>query len=340
MAGFHTPAELVAVIGQMGDPDRSCALLAELLTLAATDTIAARAVLQAVLPGLRQAARRHWRPPAGGPWASLHELHLDTVSMGWEAIHAHRGQRHDRPAKIIVRDAEARLRQPRDRWTRQASAAVTHSGGPAETTQSGADAAFSAECQATAIIADAMHAGVLDPAQAALTLTIGVLGYTISDAGRLATTQLDDPYRALHRARATLRAWIDDRPEATTPVDVHRERPASTRQHATSKPTQARPFTADPQSIDPAGVDRAPAEPGGHPLLLSPIEAARQLSVSRSKLYTLIKRGQIDTVRSTRPGASPTASSSPTSTSSDSPATTASTSPTAGQSNPGPFRPQ
>lgn len=33
------------------------------------------------------------------------------------------------------------------------------------------------------------------------------------------------------------------------------------------------------------------------PLLLTPIEAARQLGISRSKLYTLMKGGQIDSVR-------------------------------------------
>ena len=115
LGGFDTPSELIATIGRLGEPDRSCALLAELLVLAAIDTIAARAVLQAVLPGLRQAAKRHWSPAARGTWASPDELDVDTVSMGWEAIHAHGGERHHRPAKIIVRDVEARLRQARER---------------------------------------------------------------------------------------------------------------------------------------------------------------------------------------------------------------------------------
>jgi len=58
------------LISQMGHPDRSCALLAELLVVAATTTCRPR-VLQAILPGLRRCAHRSSRRPAGArPWNS------------------------------------------------------------------------------------------------------------------------------------------------------------------------------------------------------------------------------------------------------------------------------
>ena len=98
-------------------------------------------------------------------------------------------------------------------------------------------------------------------------------------------------------ARAALRAWIIDPPEATTPVSVHRERPPNTRQPTTSRPTEFRPGTVDNRSIRPTAIDQTPTEPHKQPLLLTPIDAARLLSISRSKLYTLIKREQIHSVR-------------------------------------------
>jgi len=103
LASFDTPAELVAAINRLGDPARSCVLLSDLLVAAGDDDLAARAVLQAVLPGLRRAARRRSRhPTAVGPWSRAEDVAADAVSAGWEAIRANAGARHHRPAAVIV----------------------------------------------------------------------------------------------------------------------------------------------------------------------------------------------------------------------------------------------
>ena len=297
LVDFKSPAELIATIGQMGDPARSCALLADLLVLAATDNLATRAVLQAVLPGLRSAAKRQWQPASTGPWGSLDEVHIDAVSMGWEAIHVHRGERYHRPAAVLVSDVEARLRQSRDRWCKQTSSTIGLATTPAETTQSGPDAAFSAERQATTIIADALHAGVLDAAQAAVTFAVGVVGYTISDAGRLVGMQHKNPYRAVHRARGALRAWTSDPSDVTTTGRLVTRQRLSSPQRGFSRPTRSGAGAVRAQPSGPTAIAESPEDPGMHPLLLTPVDAARQLGISRSKLYTLIKGGQIDSVR-------------------------------------------
>lgn len=110
LASYDSPAGVVADIGRMGDPDRSCRLLAHLLVLAGDDALAARAVLQALTPGLRRAASRRWRTAAGkGPWPSYDDIAADTITAAWEAIHARAGERYEYPARVIVRFAEGRL---------------------------------------------------------------------------------------------------------------------------------------------------------------------------------------------------------------------------------------
>ena len=89
LAGFATPAELIHEINWAGQPDRSCALLAELLVLARTDRLAGRAVLQAVTPGIRHSTSIRWHEAAtAGPWRNFNEIAGDAIGAAWGAIHA------------------------------------------------------------------------------------------------------------------------------------------------------------------------------------------------------------------------------------------------------------
>ena len=200
--GFASLAELVATVSRMGDPDRSCRLLADLLVIADGDELATRAVLQAVVPGLRQAARRRWRQQtAGGPWGSADDLAAEAVSAGWAAIRLHAGQRHDRPAAVIVRAVEGRLRQTHAAWRKEAARSAALLPGRDEPSQSGLDAARSVEGQAAALIAGAVRAGVLDRTEARLVFATGVLGCSVADAARIMGLEGDRVYRSLTRAR-------------------------------------------------------------------------------------------------------------------------------------------
>jgi hypothetical protein len=116
---FASPSELVAAIARIGDPARSCALLTEPLVIADTDELAARAVLQAIVPGLRRAARRRWKPTTAGPWTHADDVAADAIAAAWATIRVHAGQRHDRPAAIIIRAVEGQFRRTHDAWRRQ-----------------------------------------------------------------------------------------------------------------------------------------------------------------------------------------------------------------------------
>jgi hypothetical protein len=160
--GFASLAELVAMVSRMGDQDRSCRLLADLLVIADGDELATRAVLQAVVPGLRQAARRRWPlQTAGGPWGSADDLAAEAVFAGWAAIRLHAGQRHDRLAAVIVRAVEGRLRRTHAAWRKEAARSAALLPGRVEPSQSGQDAARSVEGQAAAIITGAVRAAHL-----------------------------------------------------------------------------------------------------------------------------------------------------------------------------------
>lgn len=205
LAGYESPAHLVADIARLGNPEQSCRLLAHLLLLARANALAARAVLQAVTPGLRAAAGRRWRTASGnGPWPSYDDIAADTISAAWEAIRSHAGQRHDRPARIIVRFAKGRLRRAHERWraTYRHLAELTDE---TERTQSAIDAALDAEQQALNIITDALQAGIIDPKEASILIAIAVHGQSVTEAERILRWAPKSGYRVLDRARRGLR---------------------------------------------------------------------------------------------------------------------------------------
>ena len=95
LANFDSPLEVTATIRSLGDPERSWALLAELLVIAHLDSLAGEAVLVALIPGLRAASNRRWRVARGaGPWCDQFELDMDTINAAWETISRAAGQRH------------------------------------------------------------------------------------------------------------------------------------------------------------------------------------------------------------------------------------------------------
>ena len=210
LAGYDSPADLVADIARLGNPERSCRLLAHLLVLAAEDGLAARAVLQAVTPGLRRAAGRRWRTSSGnGPWPNYEDIAADTISAGWEAIHARAGEHHDYPARVVVRFAEGRLRRAHESWraiNRNLVELVDETG--ASHASIGAD--LEIEQQALTLITNALEAGIIDSKEASILIATAVHGRSVTDAEQTLEWPPKSGYRVLERARHALRRWTYD----------------------------------------------------------------------------------------------------------------------------------
>ena len=211
LASFISPSDVIDAINRSGDSNRSCALLGELLILAGEDAVAARAVLQAVIPGLRASVARRWaKTGADGPWQSQDELAVDALSAAWEAIQAHAGQRHPRPAAVIVRFVEGALRRTHTRWTHRQSKPVLPPRG--EPSQSAIDAAFSSEQHAARLIFEAQNTGVITAIEATILTRIGVYGYTAAATERDLGLAAGSMTRRLRRARDALHAWLNTLP--------------------------------------------------------------------------------------------------------------------------------
>lgn len=253
---FASPAELVAVINQAGHRSRSHYLLSELLFLAPRDPFAARAVLQAVTPGLRAVVHKRWSKTGGnGPWRSQHELAADALAAGWEAVHVHGGQRHHKPAAIIIRRVESSLRQAQSRWTREAAGTPDLHHHSIEPSQSALDAAFSIDEQAARLIAEAVRSGVINPIEAVLLTAVGVHERTVTETERDLGMAPGSARRNLRHARQALRTWIGTPPA----FDSFASSPKFAL--AIQEPRACR-TSALPQQLQLLGAERPPAYQG------------------------------------------------------------------------------
>jgi hypothetical protein len=159
-----------------------------------------------------------------GPWRSQRDTADDALSAGWEAITASAGQRYCRPAAIVVRDVEGRLRHIHVSWQREASRTTALIDCVTEPCHFGLQTARSPESQATAIIAEALDERVIDDREAAILFACGVIGDPVSHIERTLGMVPGAGYRALAQARIALRGWLADeaaRPCASNPLFQH-----------------------------------------------------------------------------------------------------------------------
>jgi hypothetical protein len=174
LAGFDTPAEVVAACQQRGDARRANALLGALLRLAEADELAARTVLQAVLPSL---AARSWRrrwDRSTGLWDDVEELDVEMVTVTMERIAELAGTSPEWPSQAIVDVAYARLRWAAQVARRRRLDTVAldsfHDAAVAE-----ADAP---DDEFAAVLLDAVASGGLRRRDAALIYATRVLGFS------------------------------------------------------------------------------------------------------------------------------------------------------------------
>lgn len=280
LASYRSPADLVATINRPGHPELSCALLADLLVVAEDDPLAQLAVLQALLPGVLRVVSRRWKTASGsGPWTAQADLAADTVSAAWEAIRQHAGEHHCRPARLIVRRVERRLRTVHDAHRRETLRLVPilDSSSVAATHECRAEEEFAAA------IEEAVATGQLDRATVAVAYRVAILGESARMAGhrhRLAPGEARDSLRLVLDVLAgetrAPRAGQPSRPPL----------PAEPEEDPVMRPVHHDPNTGPK-------VERAAITP----LLLTVKQAAALLGIGRSTLYELLDAGQLRSVK-------------------------------------------
>jgi DNA-directed RNA polymerase specialized sigma24 family protein len=175
LAGFSSPVEVVLWCRTHPEPREANQPVAALLRLAG-DPVAARTLLQVLLPGLnvrigRAAAKDARCRRSGGV---LEELAQDVVAAAWERISALAGTSPAWPACVLVEGAWRRVRHQREKgracqkplWPLEAAKGAAE---PPEWSRTTAE-------ELTVCLIDAVRAGRLRSAQAGVVYTTRVLG--------------------------------------------------------------------------------------------------------------------------------------------------------------------
>lgn len=125
LAGFGSPLEVVRRCHDRSHGDESRALVAALLAWSKRDRLAARTVLQVVLPGLASISRRSYGfvGSPSGVWQAIDELDQHVVAVAYERIHALAAAGDSWGAMAIVDSTWQRIRtyalaelRRRDQW--------------------------------------------------------------------------------------------------------------------------------------------------------------------------------------------------------------------------------
>jgi hypothetical protein len=176
LAGFDSPAAVVARCQHRGDPRSANALLGALLRLA-DDDLAARAVLQAVLPSLAgRAWRRRWEGAVGvgRMWDDVEELDVDMIAYAVERIAELAGTSPEWPSQAIVEVTDARLR-----WAAQVARRRGIDTVPLDALYDiAAGQGHSADDEFSRVLLDAVASGGLRRSDAALIYATRILGFT------------------------------------------------------------------------------------------------------------------------------------------------------------------
>ena len=184
LTGPATPARLVAAVVADRRWGRADPRLAALVRLAADD-LAARAVLQCVLPGLRaepmRYRRHHWSLADVGD--DLDDVTVELVGAAWEAIRARAGTTVADPENTLVRAAAEKLRTRRRAEARTRARTIPLAG-MAEAGQVDVDHARSTAERVMVTLVDAVRAETVTARQADLVYNVRVARISGREAGR------------------------------------------------------------------------------------------------------------------------------------------------------------
>jgi DNA-directed RNA polymerase specialized sigma24 family protein len=174
LAGFDSPGEVVTWCRAQSDPAAANRPVGALLRLAA-DPIAARTVLQVIIPGLTVRIGRGLVREAGcRRMAGVRdELVQEVVVAAWERIAALAGTSPRWPACELIEGAWRRVRHQRERGR-----ACQRRLWPLETAGQAVEPEWTRTTaeELTVCLVDAVRSGRLGPAQAGLIYTTRVLG--------------------------------------------------------------------------------------------------------------------------------------------------------------------
>jgi hypothetical protein len=213
LEGFVNLGQVLDEIQHRGDADRSCRLLASLLRQAG-DPLAARAVLQAVLPGLAATLPGHRRIPVPAPGVPRHahqdrahqdrayqDMDADIVACAWEEIRGRAGQSLDHPARAVIGSARRRLRTWQEAQRRLATRTVVldiERHAPIADLEWTRDPAE----RLAALLVAAVETGRLPHVQARLVFATSVAGLSAADVGTREGLPPRAIYFALGKAQA------------------------------------------------------------------------------------------------------------------------------------------
>lgn len=191
---LYGAADLQALITRChrrGDTADSNAALAALLRLAGDEPLAARAVLQALLPGLmslsRHGRRVGWSRRAGTswgerptPWAQAGDFDQELLTLAWERVQAAAGQDLQWPAAMILGQVWRRVRMRLDDHRRRTDRQVALVADEVDRLHS--DPGVNWEQQSAWLLRDAVLDGTLADRDGALIFITRVLGVSTADA--------------------------------------------------------------------------------------------------------------------------------------------------------------
>ena len=172
------------------------------LLRSADDPLAARTLLQAVLPGVKGVLARGFNGQRLG-LAHQRDADAELVGATWEAIRAHAGESPRLPARYVIGVAVRSLRtrhQAEGRRQERVVALDPERHGPGVEL----DAARTGAEQLAARLVEAVRSGGLATEPARLLYATGVVGLRAVDAGHQAGLGPRAVYHALARAGAAL----------------------------------------------------------------------------------------------------------------------------------------
>ena len=177
--GFESPCEVVAGCQARGDSASANEVLRALLRAGAWDRLAARAVLQALLPALAGVTRRARAATAsaGGDAASWDQ---EVVAIAWEQIVALTTNPPAWPSTKVADLTWTRVRTLINRQRRQAAASAPLD----EARQASASPARSVSEQLAVVLGEAVRQGTIDRVAAGVVWRTRVLGFSPADTAR------------------------------------------------------------------------------------------------------------------------------------------------------------
>jgi hypothetical protein len=219
VAGCSDLADVIGRCSRRDDAVAANAALAGLLRLAATDPLAERAALQAVVPGLKALAARarrmgwsiddvHRRTTEPTPWVQEGELEQELVMLAWEQIRALAGDDVAYAALRILEPVWRRLRSRLASHRRRVARHVPLWPDDGDEELYACESEGTWERRSAELVRDAVHAGVMKQRDAEVIYGTRVLGYPVIEVAEQLQVDVKVLWARRRRAERALGAAL------------------------------------------------------------------------------------------------------------------------------------